>query len=78
MEYFLPPGKSEVPAMGPGDAPGLYTPNVDFPESRFLQISTPLCTHMLFSILHSRELVQINVTYIFFRIKYAEKHMCAE
>ena len=33
-----PPGKSEVSAIGPGDAPELYTPNVDFPESR-LQVS---------------------------------------
>jgi hypothetical protein len=36
-----PEGKSEVPAMSPGDAPELhelYTPNVDFPSDR-LQVS---------------------------------------
>ena len=33
-----PEGKSEVPAMSPGDAPELYTPNVDFP-SDLLQVS---------------------------------------
>jgi hypothetical protein len=33
-----PGGKSEVPAMSSGDAPGLYPPNVYFPPGR-LQVS---------------------------------------
>ena len=33
-----PEGKPEVHAMSPGDAPELYTPNVDFPPD-LLQVS---------------------------------------